>query len=141
MMAGPRIDEVPDNVFTVPGRIDSTWSGSLVDMVRCKHYLEVFQQENLVEHSRRMGEILLEELEGLVEEFPAVSNARGRGLFCAFDLPDCGYRDRLREKLFENHLIILPCGERSLRFRTALNIPRETLLEGTRIIREILHQM
>ncbi len=141
MLAGPRIDEVPDNVFAVPGRIDSTWSGSLVDMVRCKHYLEVFEQDNLVENSRRMGEVLLEELEGLEQEFPAVSNARGRGLFCAFDLPDSDFRDRLREKLFENHLIILPCGERSIRFRTALNIPRETLLEGTRIIREVLHQM
>ena len=141
MLAGPRIDEIPDNVFAVPGRIDSTWSGSLVDMVRCKHYLEVFEQDNLVEHSRRMGEVLLEELEGLVQEFPAVSNARGRGLFCAFDLPDSDFRDRLREKLFENHLIILPCGERSIRFRTALNIPRETLLEGTHIIRQVLHQM
>jgi L-lysine 6-transaminase len=141
MLAGPRIDEVPDNVFAVPGRIDSTWSGSLVDMVRCKHYLEVFDQDNLVENSRRMGEVLLEELEGLEQEFPAVSNARGRGLFCAFDLPDSDFRDRLREKLFENHLIILPCGERSIRFRTALNIPRETLLEGTRIIREVLHQI
>ncbi len=141
MLAGPRIDEVPDNVFAVPGRIDSTWSGSLVDMVRCKHYLEVFDQDNLVENSRRMGEVLLEELEGLEQEFPAVSNARGRGLFCAFDLPDSDFRDRLREKLFENHLIILPCGERSIRFRTALNIPRETLLKGTHIIRQVLHQM
>jgi L-lysine 6-transaminase len=141
MLAGPRIDEVPDNVFAVPGRIDSTWSGILVDMVRCKHYLEVFDQDNLVENSRRMGEVLLEELEGLEQEFPAVSNARGRGLFCAFDLPGSDFRDRLREKLFENHLIILPCGERSIRFRTALNIPRETLLKGTRIIREVLHQI
>ena len=141
MLASERIDEVPDNVFCVPNRIDSTWAGSLVDMVRCKHYLEVYESDNLLEHSRRMGEILLEELEGLEAEFPAVSNRRGRGLFCAFDLPDSDFRDRFRQQLFEHHLMILPCGERAIRFRTALNISRENLLKGTQIIREVLHKM
>ena len=141
MLAGERIEEVSENVFKVPNRIDSTWSGSLVDMVRCKHYLEVYEQENIVEHSRLMGDVLLEELQGLEAEFPAVSNPRGRGLFCALDLPDSDTRDRLRQRLFERHLVILPCGDRSLRFRTALNITREALLKGTRIIREALHEM
>ena len=141
MLAGERIDEVPDNVFRVPNRIDSTWSGSLVDMVRCKHYLEVYEQENIVEHARLMGEVLLGELKGLEAEFPVVSNPRGRGLFCALDLPDSDTRDRLRQQLFERHLLILPCGDRSLRFRTALNITREALLKGTRIIREALHAL
>ncbi|MEE8349829.1 MAG: L-lysine 6-transaminase [Acidobacteriota bacterium] len=141
MMAGKRIDEVPDNVFRVPNRIDSTWSGGLVDMIRCKHYLKVLEKENLLEHSRLMGEVLLEELQGLEQEFTCVSNSRGLGLFCAFDLPDSDFRNRLRQKLFEHHLIILPCGERSIRFRTALNITREALLKSTRIIREALHEM
>jgi L-lysine 6-transaminase len=141
MMASKRIDEVPENVFSVPNRIDSTWSGSLVDMVRCKHYLQVFEKETLIEHSRRMGEVLLAELQGFEAEFPSVSNSRGRGLFCAFDLPDTDFRDRLKQKLFENHLIILPSGERSIRFRTALNITQEALLKGTQIIREVLNEM
>lgn len=141
MMASARIDEVPDNVFSVPNRIDSTWAGSLVDMVRCKHYLEVFEEENLIERSLRLGEVLLAELQGIEAEFPSVSNSRGRGLFCAFDLPDTDLRDRLRRQLFENHLIILPCGERSIRFRTALNITQEALLQGTQIIREALNEL
>ena len=37
--------------------------------------------------------------------------------------------------------MILPCGERAIRFRTALNISRENLLKGTQIIREVLHKM
>jgi L-lysine 6-transaminase len=141
MLASKKIDEIPDNVFRVPNRIDSTWSGGLVDMVRCKHYLEVVERENLVEHSHRMGEVLLEELQGLETEFPSVSNSRGRGLFCAFDLPDTDFRDRFRQKLFEHHLLILSCGERTIRFRTALNITREALLKGTQIIGEVLTKM
>ena len=35
MLAGPRIDEEPDNVFKVSSRLNSTWGGNLVDMVRC----------------------------------------------------------------------------------------------------------
>ena len=34
VMAGGRVDEVPDNVFAVSSRINSTWGGNLVDMVR-----------------------------------------------------------------------------------------------------------
>jgi L-lysine 6-transaminase len=34
IMAGDRIDEVEDNVFVVSSRLNSTWGGSLVDMVR-----------------------------------------------------------------------------------------------------------
>src|SRR3954469_1852626 len=40
VMAGGRVDEVPDNVFAVPSRINSTWSGSLADMVRARRVFE-----------------------------------------------------------------------------------------------------
>ena len=141
-MAGERIDEVPENVFRLPGRINSTWGGNIVDMVRCQFFLEICQEENLLERSRRLGELLLRELLDLQKEFPAlVSNARGRGLFCAFDLPAPVLRDGFREKLFEHLLIMLPSGERSMRFRTSLTITEEELLEGIRRIREVLYEM
>ncbi|MFQ5928792.1 MAG: L-lysine 6-transaminase [Acidobacteriota bacterium] len=142
ILVSDRINEVPENVFHVSSRLNSTWGGNLVDMVRCRFYLEIFEEENVLEHSRRMGDILLRELHQLEEEFPAkVSNTRGIGLFCAFDLPDAEFRGRFRKKLFENGLIILPCGGRSIRFRTALNITEEELLKGIRTIREVLNQM
>jgi len=142
ILASDRVDEVADNVFHVPSRINSTWGGNLTDMVRCRLYLEIFEEEKVLEHSRRMGEVLLAELRQLEEEFPSkVSNTRGIGLFCAFDLPDAEFRSQLRQKLFENRLLILPCGEHSIRFRTALNIREEDLLKGLRIIREVLHEM
>ncbi len=142
ILASDRVDEVADNVFHVPSRINSTWGGNLTDMVRCRLYLEIFEEEKVLVHTRRMGEVLLAELRQLEEEFPSkVSNTRGIGLFCAFDLPDTEFRSQLRQKLFENRLLILPCGEHSIRFRTALNISEEDLLKGLRIIREVLHEM
>jgi L-lysine 6-transaminase len=142
IMASPRLDEIPDNVFRVPSRVNSTWGGNLVDMVRCRRFLEIYREENIVEHARKMGDILLEEIKGLQTDLPdRVSNARGLGLLCAFDLPSTDFRNNLRKKLFEHRLILLGCGERSVRFRTALNISEEDLREGLRIIRKTLGEM
>src|SRR5438132_8076616 len=83
-----RIDDV-DNVFRVSSRINSTWGGSLVDMVRCTKYLEIIAEEKLVENARVVGDYLLGRLRELTQEFPGlVTNVRGRGLFTALDLPD-----------------------------------------------------
>ena len=50
------------------------------------------------------------------------SNVRGRGLMCAFDLPDARVRDVAQRLLQEEHVLALPCGERSIRFRQALDV-------------------
>ena len=81
----------------------------------------------------------MKDLESLQADFPdLVSNVRGRGLFCALDLPDGEWRDQFLKDLFRNHLIMLGCGAKSIRFRTALNIPEEDLMEGVEIIRKNL---
>lgn len=142
ILAGPRIDEVETNVFKVSSRINSTWGGSLIDMVRSQRYLEIIEEEHLVEHAETLGAHLLASLETLAAEHPAlVSNARGRGLFCALDLRDAEVRDTLRAKAYEHGVIILGCGERSIRFRPALNITRDELDEGLGIVRTIVEAL
>jgi len=141
IMAGERVDEVPDNVFHVSSRINSTWGGNLVDMVRCRLHLEIYESERVVDYSAALGESFLKELRNLEGDFPGlVANARGRGLFCALDLPDRATRDRFVARLFENRLVMLGCGDRSIRFRPALNIPEEDLLRGLDIIRKTLRE-
>ncbi|WP_084958946.1 L-lysine 6-transaminase [Thermoactinospora rubra] len=129
IMAGRRVDLVPDNVFRVSGRINSTWGGGLTDMVRSRLLLEIIERDSLIPRAGRLGEWLLERLAKLQAEHPElVSNTRGRGLMCAFDLPDPGVRDaviaRLRE---EERVLVLPSGERSIRLRPALNVAEEDL--------------
>ena len=142
IMVGERLDVVPENVFHVPSRVNSTWGGNLVDMVRCRRFLEIYREENILGHTRQMGEKLLGELARLQADFPdRVSNARGLGLLCAFDLPSTEFRNKLRKKLFERRLLLLGCGERSVRFRTALNIDEESLQQGIAIIRQTLNEM
>ena len=71
---------------------------------------------------------MLNRLNELQNKYPKhVSNARGRGLFCAIDLPTTSFRDDLRNILFADKLIILGCGEQSLRFRPHLNVSQEEI--------------
>jgi L-lysine 6-transaminase len=141
-LCGQRIEEVPDNVFAVSSRLNSTWGGNLVDMVRAQRYLEIIEQENLVENARVMGAHLVGRLTDLAQEFPAiVSNPRGLGLFAAFDVVTTQARNNIRKKCFEKGLIILPSGERAIRFRTALTITKEELEKGLRIITESIKEI
>ncbi|HLV01053.1 MAG TPA: L-lysine 6-transaminase [Acidobacteriota bacterium] len=142
IMVSSRIDEVPEHVFKVSSRINSTWGGNLVDMVRCRMILDIYESEDILEIARSRGELLMKELQALEADFPhVVSNARGLGLLCAVDLPDTMTRDRLRGELFEQGVIILGCGPRSIRFRTALNIPEEDLAEGLSRLRKVVARL
>ncbi len=96
IMAGRRVDEVPDNVFRVSSRINSTWGGGLVDMVRSRRILEIIEADALFEHAAEMGGYFLSELLGLRDRHAGlVTNVRGRGLMCAIDLPDPRLRDQV----------------------------------------------
>jgi L-lysine 6-transaminase len=140
-LCGRRIEEIPDNVFQVSGRLNSTWGGNLVDMVRAQKFLEIIEEENLVENARLQGEHLLGALHRLAEEFPAVSNIRGLGLFAAFDMPDADTRTKVRTACLNKGLIILPCGERSIRFRPPLNVRGEEIDAGVAIIAKVLKEL
>jgi L-lysine 6-transaminase len=136
IMAGGRVDEVPDNVFAVPGRLNSTWGGGLVDMVRSRRILEIIEAEGLVEAAGSKGRHLLRSLEAATASCPGwVSNARGRGLLAAIDLPSGADRDAVLEDLRENEgVLAFGCGERTIRLRPALSVSLADLTEAASAI-------
>ncbi|HYI52803.1 MAG TPA: L-lysine 6-transaminase [Microlunatus sp.] len=132
VMAGGRVDEVADNVFAVSGRINSTWGGGLVDMVRSRRILEIIETEGLIEAAAVKGAHFLAGLQAIAAAHPdQVGNARGRGLFLAVDLTDRSVRDRVVADLHDReHVIVLACGERSIRFRPALSVSTDEIDEA-----------
>jgi len=137
ILAGPRLDEEPENVFRTSSRINSTWGGNLVDMVRCQRYLEIMSEEKLIENAAQVGGHLKSSLESLARELPErFSNARGRGLMCAIDLPDAAARDGLVKAMFDRGVMLLPCGDKSIRFRPPLDVTAAEIDEGLGQIRE-----
>ena len=139
MMVGERVDEIKDNVFNVPSRLNSTWGGNLIDMVRCQKYLEVIDEENLIKNAETQGKYLLEGLEELSQKYSdKISNARGLGLMCAFDLPTPEKRDELQKRLYAKDLIVVTCGATTIRFRPPLIISSEEIDEALGILNKTL---
>jgi L-lysine 6-transaminase len=127
IMVSDRVNEAPDNVFVVSSRINSTWGGNLVDMVRCQRYLEIMIEEKLVENAAATGERLLDGMRAVAQATGGkMSNVRGRGLMCAFDLPTGDLRKTFLNVLKDNGTMALPCGCSTVRFRPPLTVsPQE----------------
>lgn len=142
IMAGGRLDEVPDNVFAVSSRLNSTWGGNLTDMVRAQRILEVIEQEGLIGQAQQRGEHLLEQLTKLAAEYPLVSDPRGRGLMCAITVPSAELRDEIVAELRSaEKVLILGTGDSGIRFRPALTVSEAELDEAVTALGRVLARL
>ena len=134
IMAGPRLDEVKDNVFRMPSRINSTWGGNFTDYVRSKHFLKIIEQEKLLENARVKGAYFTAELSAMAKRHGTIHAVRGRGLMMAFDLPTGAMRDAFWKKSYELGLLVVRCGERSIRLRPVLDVKDEAIEAALKIM-------
>ncbi len=159
IFASRRIDDVDDNVFAISSRLNSTWGGNLVDMVRCQKYLEIIVTERLIENAVTVGKYLHNRLLELQDEFSErVTNVRGQGLMRAFDIKEearekmspgtrfkdatCPvFRQRLLEKTYENGLLLLPCGKGGIRFRPTLTTSEKEVDKAMEILTKSIKQI
>ncbi len=139
IMCSERVDEVEKNVFKESSRINSTWGGNLIDMVRSSIILQIIDEERLVENAKNVGEFLIEGLKEI--KSGSISNIRGRGLMIAFDLKDTQKRDKMFETLFKNGLFSIKCGEKSIRFRPPLNLSNDDAKKGISIVEKSLKEL
>lgn len=130
--ATERIDEIPNNVFHVSGRINSTWGGNSVDMIRFRMYRHIMAVERLVENTAINGSYFLNKL----KELP-VLNPRGKGLMLAFDLPSREERSRFLDRI-SKRILVLKSGERSIRLRPFLDITKEDVDQAVEFIEDAL---
>jgi len=142
IFAGERVDEVENNVFHESSRLNSTWGGNVVDMVRITLYLEIIAAEDLVNQAATNGDYLVAKLHDIQADFDGlVSNVRGRGLFAAFDLPDGTARDNLADLIIAEGALILGSGKKTIRFRPHLNITRKEIDLADDIIRRAIARL
>lgn len=139
IMAGGRVDEVPDNVFVVSSRLNSTWGGNIIDMVRTRRILEVIERDELFDRSCELGTHLLARLRSLADAHPPVTEPRGRGLMCAITLDTRERRDAVVTALREReHVLILGTGQRGIRFRPPLTVTTEQLDQAVDALDRVL---
>ncbi|MDR3255942.1 MAG: L-lysine 6-transaminase [Synergistaceae bacterium] len=143
IVAGPRVDEVKNNCFKVSSRINSTWGGTVVDMVRSTRYLQIYRDENILDYvTKTAGPVLMKGLEKIQADYSGrIKNVRGKGLMCAFDFDTPDNRAKFLSACTKKRMLILPCGTHTVRFRPALNVPIEDLEKGIDISRKALAEV
>ena len=142
IFAGKRLDRIDDHVFKESSRLNSTWGGNLTDMVRFKLYLDIIENENLVQNAHEMGNFLQAKLEVLENTHTdKISGSRGIGLFRAFDCNSSEDRDKLTGLIQTEGAIVLGSGEKTIRFRPHLNISSEEIDQGIDMISRALGKL
>ena len=122
LYAGTRVDDVEDNVFHLPSRINSTWGGSLTDMVRSQRFIEIIVEEKLVQNVAAQGERFIAGLRNLAKDRNGFTNVRGQGSLVAFTLGSPEARTAMLKDLREKRFLALASGEKAIRFRMPLNV-------------------
>lgn len=133
-----KFDQVEHHVFKESSRINSTFGGDFIDMLRFKLILEVIEQENLLVNAAEKGTYLRSKLQEVMKDRPQLSNLRGEGLFVALDFDSADSRNEFIKRAYANKLIMLGCGEKSIRFRPHLNISKEDIDKTIMIIENSL---
>jgi len=141
ILVGHKVDEVEKNVFNVPSRINSTWGGNLVDMVRATQILQIVEEDQLCNNAAAVGQYLKENLEAFSKEYGQITNVRGKGLLCAFDFPNTEMRNSFIKNGLAQNVMFLGCGAQTIRFRPALIIEKVHIDQGLDVMRKILKNL
>jgi L-lysine 6-transaminase len=141
ILVGNKVDQVENNVFKVSSRINSTWGGNLVDMVRSTQILQIMEEDQLCDHAANVGNYLFDSLQALQQRYDKISNVRGKGLLCAFDFPETKMRNEFIDKGMEQNVMFLGCGKQTIRFRPALNMEMHHIDEGVDVMQRILRDL
>ena len=128
-MSNDRVCENNDNVFNTSSRINSTFGGNLIDMVRGATILEVIEEEKLLDNATKVGDYLLAGLHEMQRKYDCITNVRGVGLFAAFNLPNRSLRDEFRSAALKDGVLALNSGFESIRLRPPVNLTIEEVDE------------
>lgn len=119
-------------ILECPARLEVTWNGDLIDMIRSTYILEAFEPYKILENVRAKGDQLLQEL----QKIDGLRNVRGQGLLVAFDLESQPHQSSFYQKAFQNSLLVNPTREVTIRLRPPLTVTEAEVDKALSIIRK-----
>ncbi len=118
--------------FQEEKKFNTTWEGDSVGMVRLLALLDKLDLDQV----RRTGEQARTGLEALARQYREIlKNVRGAGVMLGFDVMRADWRDALRERAFRRGLVLLPAGDRALRFYPRYDTEPSAIDEALSILR------
>jgi 4-aminobutyrate aminotransferase len=132
--------------FGKPGAHSNTYGGNLLSCASVLATLDVFEEENIVENSKRLGRMAMKRLNELYDKYEIIGDVRGLGLMIATefvkDRKTKAYAksevDKVVSEAFKRGLLVLPCGKSSIRYIPPLNIADDQLNKGFDILEEAI---
>ncbi len=121
----------------MPGGHGSTFGGNPVACAAALATLELVEVE-LAANAKAVGDHLLAALGALQARQPLVHQVRGRGLMIGIDLPDHDTAVALERACFERGLLVLTCGEQSIRLAPPLVVTAEQADNAVAILADAL---
>lgn len=103
-------------IFERPVRLEVTWDGDVLDMIRCRYVMEAYRRYNILENVKRQGTQMVEKLRTM----PYLRNVRQSGLLIAFDFEDANTRNAYVRGMREKETIVLSTQEKTVRWRPHL---------------------
>jgi len=128
-----------------PGSHASTFGGNPVSIAAALATMNILEREGIA-NAARVGEFMLERVRGWKQSHPSVGDVRGRGLMIGIEIvkdkatrePAVELRNRIETLAFERGLIVLGCGETSLRLSPPLIVSEEEATVALDILEEAL---
>ena len=120
-----------------PGGHGSTFGGNPVACAAALATLDLVESE-LAANARRVGDHLLDALGTLADRHELIVQVRGRGLMIGIDLLDGVTAVAVERACFERGLLVLTCGERSIRLAPPLVVNVEQADCAVTIIDDVL---
>jgi 4-aminobutyrate aminotransferase-like enzyme len=124
--------------FQEEKKFNTTWEGDSVGMVRLLAVLDRLDLDQVArtgEHARAGLEAFARDYAGLIH------GVRGAGVMLGFDVVRGDWRDALRERAFRLGLVLLPAGERTLRFYPRYDTEPYVIDEAVDLLRRAIEDL
>jgi len=132
------VSEALATFFQEEKKFNTTWEGDSVGMVRLISLLDKLDLEQV----RRTGERARTGLESLAREYPEIlKHVRGAGVMLGFDVQRADLCDALHDRTFRRGLVLLPAGERTLRFYPRYDTEPYAIDEALSILRAAVEDL
>ncbi len=133
------------------GALSNTFGGNLVAIAAANASLDYIKknESNLKSGISRKGKYIMTRLKDMLERYEIIGDVRGIGMMIGVEFvkdkkskkPAQEERDKVIETAFYNNLLMLPCGESSLRVIPTLTMADKNIEEGMDILENAIKKV
>lgn len=132
--------------FPAPGMHSNTFGGQLLSCCSALATKEIIESENILAKVKNQAAQFKEGLSSLQEQFSCLGDVRTLGLLVGLEFvtdrrtkePAGKLRNAILQECYRQGLLMIPCGESTIRITPALTITQAEVEEGLRILKSAI---